>query len=258
MNNYIVYMHVSPNGKKYIGITSMKFNKRCNAGYKNNVYFTNAIKKYGWNNIQHIILYENLTKEEAEEKEIELIAYYKSNQRKYGYNIANGGHVHCVSDETKEKISKNNAKYWKNKQLAEETKIKIRRKKLGQHHTEETKLKISKNSAHYNLGKHLSEYQKQRISEAHKGIKVTEETKQKRKLTYQKKYPNGFHHTLNAIEKMRIAKSIPVICLETNTIYHGAKEAQELTNIDDGTIGLCCKGKRKTAGGFHWEYYKEH
>ncbi|MBR6517149.1 MAG: hypothetical protein IKT40_09975 [Bacilli bacterium] len=235
----------------------MKFNKRCNAGYKNNEYFTNAINKCGWDNIQHIILYKGLTKEEAENKEIELIAKYKSNQREYGYNIANGGHVHCVSNETKEKISKNNARYWKNKQLSEETKNKIRRKRLGQHQSEEAKMKISKNNAHYNLGKHLSSYQKQRISETHKGIKITEKAKQKRKLTYQKRYPNGFHHTLEAIEKMKIIKSIPVICLETNIIYSSAKEAKRQTNINDTTIGLCCKDIRKTAGGFHWKYYKE-
>ncbi len=51
------------------------------------------------------ILYENLSKEEAEQKEIELIAYYKSNQSKFGYNIANGGHIHSVSEETKKKLS---------------------------------------------------------------------------------------------------------------------------------------------------------
>ena len=258
MENYTVYMHKNKiNGKVYIGITSMKPNKRWNSKYKHNEHFTNAINKYKWENFEHIILFTNLTKKEAEHKEIELISYYKSNNREFGYNIANGGHVHCVSDETRKKISKNNAKYWLGKKISDKTKQKISKNRTGIHHTEETKIKISKNSAHYNLGKHLSDYQKQRISEAHKGIKITEETKQKRKLTYQKKYPNGFHHTLEAIKKMKIAKSIPVICLETNIIYYGAKEAEKQTNIDDGTIGLCCKGKRKTAGGYHWEYYKE-
>ena len=28
MNNYIVYMHVSPSGKRYIGITCTKTNRR--------------------------------------------------------------------------------------------------------------------------------------------------------------------------------------------------------------------------------------
>lgn len=219
MKNYIVYMHTSPNGKKYIGITSMKFNKRCNAGYKNNEHFCNAIKKYGWNNIKHEILYENLTKEEAEQKEIELIVFYKSNNREYGYNIANGGHINCVSKETKNKISKNNAKYWKNK--------------------------------------HLNKKTREKISQSRKGHVVNEETIKKIKYTRQKKYPNGFHHTKEAKIKMCINKSKPVICLETKIIYYGAKEASKKTNINAGTIGLCCKRKRKTAGKFHWAYYKE-
>ena len=52
---------------------------------------TRAINKYGWDNIQHIILYKNLTQKQAEEKEIDLIKKYKTNIRKYGYNIEPGG-----------------------------------------------------------------------------------------------------------------------------------------------------------------------
>ena len=63
MCEYIVYMHISPSGKKYIGITKQNPKRRWNSGngYKNNDYFTKAIKKYGWNNFLHIILAENLT-----------------------------------------------------------------------------------------------------------------------------------------------------------------------------------------------------
>lgn len=55
---YTVYMHVSPSGKRYIGITSQKVEKRWanGKGYKTQQYFYRAIKKYGWNNFQHIIV----------------------------------------------------------------------------------------------------------------------------------------------------------------------------------------------------------
>lgn len=59
-------------------------------GYKTQIFYR-AIKKYQWNNIYHIVLASNLSQLEAEELEINLISYLKSNFPKYGYNIASGG-----------------------------------------------------------------------------------------------------------------------------------------------------------------------
>lgn len=107
--NYCVYMHINKiNQKKYIGITSQKPNCRWKKGegYRECIRFYNAIKKYGWENFEHLILCENLSLEEAEQKEIELIKKYKTNYAQYGYNIANGGNCKGkVSEETKKKIS---------------------------------------------------------------------------------------------------------------------------------------------------------
>lgn len=91
--NYTVYMHICPNNKKYIGITCQEPEKRWKkgAGYRTQEHFKRAIKKYKWNNIKHKILFTNLTKKEACLKEIELIAKYKSNNYKYGYNVSSGG-----------------------------------------------------------------------------------------------------------------------------------------------------------------------
>lgn len=105
---FSVYMHTCPNGKIYIGISHNPIVRWANGkGYVHNKYFTKAIQKYGWDNIKHEILYENLTKEEACRKEIELIAQYKSNQKEFGYNSSIGGEVNCGfhhSEESKRKI----------------------------------------------------------------------------------------------------------------------------------------------------------
>ena len=100
---YSVYIHTTPSGKKYIGLTGMPPEKRwdCGRGYLQNSHFFNAILKYGWINIQHEIIYDNLTQEEAKEKEIELIAKYDTTNRRYGYNISRGGDT---GSETLEKI----------------------------------------------------------------------------------------------------------------------------------------------------------
>lgn len=163
MIQYIVYMHKFPNEKKYIGITCQEPYKRWlhGKGYPNNEYMTNAILKYGWDNIEHIILYTNLTKEEAEQKEIELIDLFKTNNRKYGYNIQSGGCSNGKhSKETRIKIALGNkgkkhteqakikisiaAKGKKHGQMSEETKEKQRLSHLGKHHTLEVKKQRAK------------------------------------------------------------------------------------------------------------------
>lgn len=103
-----VYMHRNKtNGKIYIGITGQKLEDRWREGkgYKGCRAFSSAIKKYGWDGFEHILLFNGLTKEEAENKEIELIKKYNSNKKKYGYNISNGGNtIGKHSEETKRLI----------------------------------------------------------------------------------------------------------------------------------------------------------
>lgn len=93
--NYFIYVHKNKiNEMKYIGMTcrnpKIRFGKE-GKNYKNSPRFFNAIKKYGWNNFEHIILFGGLSKKEAEEKEKELIKSYKTTEREFGYNIAKGG-----------------------------------------------------------------------------------------------------------------------------------------------------------------------
>lgn len=90
-NTYIVYKHTTPNNKVYIGITKYDPQYRWlnnGRGYKTQSTFFNAIIKYGWININHEILFSNLTEQEALNKEEELIQQYKSYDRRYGYNIS--------------------------------------------------------------------------------------------------------------------------------------------------------------------------
>ena len=65
-NNYSVYQHVTPDGFFYFGQTQ-NVEKRWE--YNGIHYKTTAlqpyIEKYGWNNIQHIVLFKDQTKENA-------------------------------------------------------------------------------------------------------------------------------------------------------------------------------------------------
>lgn len=93
--NYFLYLHTFPNNKYYVGITHLDPKERWKKegkGYKKQKVIWNAIQKYGWDNIKHEILYESTNKKEIEQKERYYITeIYHSNNRKYGYNIENGG-----------------------------------------------------------------------------------------------------------------------------------------------------------------------
>ena len=45
-----------------------------------------------------------------------------------------------------------------------------------------------------------------------------------------------------------------VRCIETGRMYESIHEVHEETGISESNISGCCKGKRKTAGGYTWEY----
>lgn len=124
---YVVYIHTAPNGKRYVGITSQNIRRRWRngAGYKNNEYFTRAILKYGWDNFTHEIVAQGLTQEEAEKKEVELIAKYDSANPQKGFNIDLGGNsTGKRSESTKKKLSEyfkeHPARYWTGKKLSAE------------------------------------------------------------------------------------------------------------------------------------------
>ena len=90
---YLIYKHIAPNGKVYIGITRQDVEKRWQNGngYISQKKFWNAIQKYGWENITHEILETGLTEKEACEREIHYIKEYDSINPKFGYNISKGG-----------------------------------------------------------------------------------------------------------------------------------------------------------------------
>ena len=73
-----VYKHTFPNGAVYIGKTSMLPEDRWlnGWGYRNCPLMFNAILQYGWNNVKHEILVDNISDEEATEIERKEIALH--------------------------------------------------------------------------------------------------------------------------------------------------------------------------------------
>lgn len=95
-----------------------------------------------------------------------------------------------------------------------------------------------------------NELTRSHITEAQKGRKVSEETK--RKLSESCK---GRKHTEEARRKISEAQYKKVYCIELDRIFNSIKEASNELKINGGHISSCCRGKRKTCGGYHWIYY---
>lgn len=291
--SYSVYKHTFPNGKVYIGITSMNPPEKRwknGLGYSKQNFMSKAIEKYGWNNIQHEVLYDELTKNEAEQIEIKLIAEHKSNQKEYGYNVSNGGNtVGKHSEETRKKMSeskkgikfsdahkrnlseskqgerhpnygkklseetkRNISKSKQGHVVSEETREKLRKANIGKHHTEKTRDKIRK----VNTERHHTEEHKRKISESLKGRKLSEETK--KKISESKKgenHPNyGKKRKPETVEKIIKAHIKKIKCIETGIVFVGLKNASEEMKISTGGISMVCNGKKETVYGYHFEF----
>ena len=103
LKNYTIYCLLFPNKKRYIGLTGNRPEDRWDkgTGYTQQPFIYNAIKKNGWNNIEHIILETNLTKQEAEKLEKYYIQLYETTNSDYGYNLTFGGEGHNILDYSK-------------------------------------------------------------------------------------------------------------------------------------------------------------
>ena len=111
-----------------------------------------------------------------------------------------------------------------------ESRMKMSESLKGHEVSPESRIKISKNHADVSgknngmYGKHHTEEAKKRVSEANKG-KIS--AKRNRNAVY---------------------------CIELDKTFDDATEAGKALNIDGSCILKCCRGERKTCGGYHWKF----
>lgn len=109
-NDYIVYAHKNKiNNKVYVGITSQDAKDRWKNGFGYRaMHFERAIKKYGWNGFEHIIIESGLDEYTACEMEKRLIDIFDLTNPNKGYNQAKGGFGGGMNGKhhTKESIEK--------------------------------------------------------------------------------------------------------------------------------------------------------
>ena len=109
MGEYSLYIHTNKiNGKRYVGITKQRPEQRWGingSNYKESPHLYSAIEKYGWNNFEHDIIHNGMTRDDACLLEKHYISHFKTQNRDYGYNTFEGGTAPCIPIEVREKMS---------------------------------------------------------------------------------------------------------------------------------------------------------
>lgn len=225
---FIVYMHINKvNGNVYVGITHhVNPNKRW--GYSGQKYthcikFFNAIRKYGWDNFEHIVLCRT-TREKAILLERTLIAHYK--RLKISYNLADGGEgSESISAETHKELKEIKSK---NPPM------------LGKHHTPEAKKLISE----ANKRRVYTEEQKRQIADI--GRKTLQRL--------------GWRRSPESIKKQseKMSRAILQLDLDGNIIREFSSTIEADKFCHNGKrynhIADVCNGKRNTDAGYKWVY----
>ena len=290
---YKIYVHISPSDKLYFGQTKQEPERRWRGGsaYKSCPAFWNAIQKYGWENFEHIILFDNLTQEMADIIEEELIKKYNSRVPN-GYNIETGGGGHPGfpgelnpnygnrwTDEQKDHMSKMMKKYYQEHGYPESTRKKLSEYFKGRYVGELNPMYGRCGELNPFYGKHHTEKTKQKLSEINKGRESTfkghHHTKEAKEIMSKKakeRYEAGYispftnnnfksflgkHHTEETKKKISNMKSEPVYALNDNMDivfeFPSGVQAAKYFNCVPTCISNCIKaGIEYTAQGYHW------
>ena len=101
------------------------------------------------------------------------------------------------------------------------------------------------------------------------GHEISEETKEKirNKTSGVLNHFYGKSHTEETRKKMsenhanvssgNHPRAKSVLCVELDMIFDCTRDAERKLGVNHAHISACCKGRRKTAGGYHWYYIEE-
>ena len=202
-NNYSVYQHVTPDNMYYFGQTQNVEKRWSNngAGYKGTSLYP-YIEKYGWNNIQHIVLFRDQTKENALWIENFLIETAREdgvciNKNRSGLISKEEGYKQEYREQNKNKIKKYQQEYFQknkdkkqdyDKKYREQNKQQIQEQK--QQYYEENKQQIREQQKQYyeqNKDKKQQYYEQNKDKILEQQKQYREQNKDKRR-EYQREY----------------------------------------------------------------------
>lgn len=240
---YTVYCHTFPHGKVYVGLTKLTTDKRFKngGGYKSCPLMERAIQKWGWENIDHDVIAEVETLNEAERLERYIISFLRSNNPNFGYNVLSGGDVSQCSK-------------------TEELRYKLGRSWRGKKHTEEQRRKISlamkgklSGEKHPLWGTHASDETREKQSKAQ--LQSWKSTARKAECSERllRLWTDEAYREKQSISRQKCVQQYDK---SGNLIaeYPSVKQAAEATGAPPSGISACCTGRKKSAGGFIWRH----
>lgn len=245
----IVYLATNlVNGKVYVGITTRALHLRINEHRYDSdndkahspTYFHNALAKYGLDQFQFDVLeeIEYTTLEEMREVlytlEKKYISQYRSNDKRFGYNLTLGGDGitgYHMSLEQRQKISA----IHKGKHLSEEHKARIR-----------AFMSSDKNP---NIGRKLSEETKAKLSALFMGRYAGA-----RNPMYGKKRPDLSER--NKKGSKRVCQC-DLATGEVIKVWDSFHEIARATGYNRSCIKDCCNHRTKQSHGYKWEFYSQ-
>lgn len=267
---WCLYCHINKvNNKKYFGITSNNPNKRWQngKGYKQCIKFNSAIKKYGWDNFEHIILLEDLSYDNACFLEQYYIDKFHTTDSKHGYNIDSGGSNSSIIKYGKDNPSARSVICLNTKEVFE-----TERQACNKYGLNQGSLSEACNGKRYYCGKSNGENLAWMFLDEYNEDKAIDRLS----LSNHKVDRGGvnnpmygrrgvLHHsygkTRDDIKGCNNPSSKKVICLTTNEIFDTATEGANKYRTNVSHIIKCCKGKLKSSGKLkdgtklQWAYY---
>ena len=218
MSRYCVYKHTTPDGKVYIGITRKSNpNRRWKNGYG-----------------------------------------YRESNPKFWQEICNFGWVNIQHEIISVGL---------NKADAEEMEMRL----INDAKAESKTILNITDGGPGSLGRKCSHETRQKIGQANTGHQMSQAEKDRRSTLFTgkgnpmygrtgDKSPRhgviGEQHPLYGKTGNECQNSKPVINITTGEIFVSATEAANCFNLDISSLCSCCRGKRKTCGGYVWKYYE--
>lgn len=218
--SYFVYKHTNlVNGKVYIGITSRLPEKRWGrngCNYRSNHHFYNAILKYGWDS--------------GFSHEILYSGLAKENAEEYERDL-----IHHFNSA--------NPEYGYNIALGGNSVGKM---------SDATKKKISAS----NKGKRRTLEQRKKMSDIAKESSLERSERFRRIRANFKNWNDGVVFTEEQKDLIKGNTYRPVYCSELNRTFKSISFAARELDLYPELICQVCMGRRKTTGGYHFEYAK--